>query len=764
MANKHKMDFKFSGFHRKTLPERQELIKALYPNIETSLFTGELSQSKANLMIENCIGMLPLPVGLAFYFDVNGKNYVVPMSVEEPSIIAAASNAAKLIGSYGGFSAACTPPIMIGQIQILDVNPNVVAEIVIGAKQELIHLANTKYCYRMRQRGGGVTDLNVKVLNEKMSVVELFINVCDAMGANLVNTVCEKVSHDILGIIGEGRTGLRILSNYCTERLVKASFKIPISSLGTKSTTGEIPGNIIAIRMLEALDFAKLDVYRATTHNKGIMNGVDSIAIATGQDFRAIEAAAHAWACRSGSYQPLTNYWILDDYFCGEIEMPMSLGTKGGVLNSNPIYSATFELLGYPSSPQLSELIACVGLACNFSAIKAMVTDGIQKGHMSLHARNIALAAGVPEALVQEVVEYMKNRDDISVSTANDYMKAHDLHASIRRNANQQMSLSTLYVDLPELTPHVKINIAFQCPELPSVHLSIEQSERIQTDFQAHIKDNLLGGSHSHTWVLKLMRALSQVSYQPPNPRLNSELRQTLKLLGVLASLATTQLAIRSSPELIEAAFGIMLNRDISELHAFVKRQEAMPHYVAMGLYLVKELFQIFTYHIDSATTSAVSCSSILARELKYELKTVLLSNLKAYTKPELPFEVLVKYHQKQMCATLMFLVDGLGTDTITQTLIVQLRNLGEVVELLSTTARDLKKVQDGVLEKPNIYLSWLAQNNAQDSDLQRMAFVKIVGDLMEEARTALVNSPYTEYLDRAAETLQSYYHLNAKL
>jgi hydroxymethylglutaryl-CoA synthase len=753
----------FSGFHKKTLTERQEMIKALHPNIDTRLFNGELAPAKANLMIENCIGMLPLPVGLGFYFKVNGREFTVPMCVEEPSVVAAASNAAKLIASFGGFEATCTPPIMMGQIQLLDVDPGLVAEAVQRYKATLIETANSKYCYRMKERGGGVTDIEVRALSAVMSVVEVHINVCDAMGANIVNAVCEKLSHDVLTVVGTGRTGLRILSNYCTRRLVRASFSVPVAALGSKSVAGQVTGEEVAQRMLEALEFAKLDVYRATTHNKGVMNGIDSVAIAAGQDFRAIESAAHTWASRSGKYQPLTNYWVTADHFCGEIELPLSLGTKGGVLSSNPIYSATFQLLGFPTASVLSELIACVGLACNFAALRAMVTDGIQRGHMSLHARNLALAAGVPEALVTEVVEYMKHRDDITVSSAADYMRAHDLHTSMLPNPLQQRSLSTLYVHLPELTPHIKLNLAFWCPDLPSVHLSIEPSERRQTDFQRHITENLLGGKHSHPWVLNFMQTLDKVSYKPLNPRTNTALIQTLKLLGVLVSLASTQLLMRCQTDLIERAFELITSQEVGVLHSFI-RHPSIPPYAVIGLCLLKELWQVSTYHLDSWYSSTVPESRHLVTELKLELQTVLFSNLETYKHPQLTFEELVGFRKKQMCATFMFLCDCLGASPLTSELMSQLKVLGGVVELLSTAARDLKKAGESAAVRPNLYLTWLSQSNSKDSDIERMHFIVAVAKLTEEATRTLANTPYTQYLERAAKALESYYHLNAKL
>lgn len=278
-----------SGFYKKTIQERQEIIRAQFPQVNGTLTDGGLDLKTADLMIENCIGRLSLPLGLGLYFQINDKDYIVPMCTEEPSIVAAATAAARLVKQNGGFRAISTPPIMRGQIQVLDINPLTVKPLIEDNRVILIKKANQDYCPRMALRGGGVTDISFSQLSSEMGIVDVYVNVCDAMGANIVNSLCESMANDILALIPGSRIGLRILSNYCTERRVITEFKIPVKNMKYKHLSGQE----VSKRVIEALEFAKLNVYRACTHNKGILNGMDAVGLATGQDTRGIEAAAH---------------------------------------------------------------------------------------------------------------------------------------------------------------------------------------------------------------------------------------------------------------------------------------------------------------------------------------------------------------------------------------------------------------------------------------------------------------------------------------
>lgn len=404
---------------------------------------GGLTLDLADQMIENCIGMLSLPLGLGLNFLINGTEYVVPMVIEEPSVIAAVSGSAKLIKEHGGgFKTWSSDPLMIGQIQVLDVDPRIgKAKIednvfTIISRSNIYSETANSFIPRMVNRGGGVLSVIGKILDfngengelaervmnrRQMLVVELNINVCDSMGANMVNTVCEKIAPTIQEITG-GRVGLRILSNLCIHRKAGAQFKIPCDKL----TNSKIDGNRYAQLLMEAYLFAVGDIFRGATHNKGIMNGIDGVALATGQDWRAVESAAHSYAS-IGQYKPLTTYLITTDasgtkYIEGRIEVPISVGTRGGVTHSNPLYIQTLEILKNPSSNQLAEIMAAVGLAQNFAALRALAFEGIQKGHMKLHARNIAISAGIPLEHIEDAVKYLIEMNDISVDRARQFI------------------------------------------------------------------------------------------------------------------------------------------------------------------------------------------------------------------------------------------------------------------------------------------------------------------------------------------------------
>jgi len=384
-----------------------------------SLVTGRhtLSVHNADKMIENVIGVMGLPVGLALNFLINGRDYVVPLVVEEPSIVAALSSAAKTVRQAGGFTATSTDPLLIGQIQVVDLpNPTKAKRTLLQRKEDILNLANGLHP-NMVARGGGAKEVEVYVYPSNqgdMLVVHLLVDTCDAMGANFVNTMCEGVA-SLIESISEGKVFLRILSNLTDRALVSAQVTIPTDHLGTKRFDGEQVRDGIVL----AGEFAAVDPYRAATHNKGIMNGVDAVAIATGNDWRAVEAAAHAYAARSNHYTSLTR-WFKNDSgdLVGHIEMPMKVGTVGGPLESNPTVALNHRILGDPSSRELAEIMGAVGLAQNFAALRALVTEGIQKGHMTLHARSVATAAGATPEIFDTVVERLIECGDIKISKA----------------------------------------------------------------------------------------------------------------------------------------------------------------------------------------------------------------------------------------------------------------------------------------------------------------------------------------------------------
>jgi len=382
-----------------------------------------LDATLADRMIENVIGVLGLPVGLGLNFLINGREYVAPMAVEEPSVVAALSSAAKLAREAGGFRAESDDPVLIGQIQVLNVpDPAHAAADLHSRREEIIRLANSIHP-RMVARGGGVVDVEVHRRampggDGEMLVLHLLVDTRDAMGANLVNSMCEGVSALVESMSG-GQVFMRILSNLSDRALARAEVEIPLELLARKGQSGEDVRDGIAM----AAELAAVDPYRAATHNKGIMNGVDAVALATGNDWRALEAGAHAWAARHGHYTALSKWWSNDQgALCGRLEMPIKVGIVGGSQEANPATQLFLRMMRVESSQELAQVMAAVGLAQNFSALKALVTEGIQAGHMTLHARTVVKAAGTPPELFDQVLERLIGDGDVKVWRAREVL------------------------------------------------------------------------------------------------------------------------------------------------------------------------------------------------------------------------------------------------------------------------------------------------------------------------------------------------------
>jgi len=378
-------DSSISKFFEKTLKERLGLIADFSGLSKDELkiiedATGGISFDKADGMIENAIGTFSLPLGIATNFQINDKDYLIPMVIEEPSVIAASSKAAKIARVQGGFKAEADESYSIGQIQVVNVDVQSAIPKVIGATNEILDLANSK-SETLPKLGKGAKEISCKDLptdSGHMLIVELTIDVGDAMGANVTNTMCEAVAPMIEKLTG-GKTLLRILSNYSTKRMVNASAVFDRDAVGGEKVVDDI---------ILAFQFAENDPYRAVTHNKGVMNGVIAVANSTGQDSRAIEAAAHAYASAGGTYSSLTK-WSKDKHgnLIGNFELPLSVGIVGGVVRHHPIAKICTKILGVSTAQELSCVLAVAGLAQNFAAMRALVTEGIQKGHMKLHAR-----------------------------------------------------------------------------------------------------------------------------------------------------------------------------------------------------------------------------------------------------------------------------------------------------------------------------------------------------------------------------------------
>ncbi|HHX65441.1 MAG TPA: hydroxymethylglutaryl-CoA reductase, degradative [Chloroflexi bacterium] len=418
------------NFHRLSRDERIGRMVEQVPLQDADLAAladGGLSIEQADRMIENVVGRYNLPLGIGTNLRVNGRDYLVPMVIEEPSVVAGMSYAARLVREGGGFHASTDDPLMIGQIQVLDVaDPEAARTRLLASRDELLALANAEHPTTV-SLGGGARDIEVRVMDSPagpMMVVHLIYDVRDAMGANMVNTATEALRPAVERITG-GRVGLRILSNLADRRLARAWCVVPAESLAMGGLTADKGVQ----RLLEAHTLAVVDPYRAATHNKGIMNGIDAVVMATGNDWRAVEAGAHAYATRSGRYEPLSR-WERNEKgdLMGSIELPLAVGTVGGATRVHPVAGVALKILGASDSRELAQVIAAVGLAQNLAALRALAMEGIQRGHMKLHARQIAMAAGATTDEVAPVVEQLVQEGAIRIDRAREILN------TLRRN------------------------------------------------------------------------------------------------------------------------------------------------------------------------------------------------------------------------------------------------------------------------------------------------------------------------------------------
>jgi len=406
---------KVSGFYKLNRKERLGFVKnfaELTDEEPRILNDASVDFGIVDRMIENAVSVMSVPLGIAVNFLINGKDYLIPMAVEETSVIAAASNAAKIARAKGGFKTSSTEPVMIGQIQLVNhENPEKAKKIILENKEKILEIANEKDPMLVKF-GGGARDINVRILDNGMVVTHLLVDVRDAMGANAVNTMCEAVAPFIEKITG-GKVYLRILSNLAVHRISRATAVFPKDIVGEDVVDG----------IMQAYNFAKHDPYRCATHNKGIMNGVDAVVIASGNDFRAVESGAHAYASLNG-YSPLTKYEKnKNGDIVGSIEIPTPVGLIGGATKVHPTAKICIKILGVKTARELGEIIAAVGLAQNFAALKALASEGIQKGHMGLHARNIAIMAGAEGEMIDKIAEQMVKEKKIRIDRAKEILK-----------------------------------------------------------------------------------------------------------------------------------------------------------------------------------------------------------------------------------------------------------------------------------------------------------------------------------------------------
>jgi len=409
-----------SGFYKLSPKERLSIIKDLAGLTDEEVRflenTGSLPMDVADHMVENVIGVMPEPLGIGVNFQINGKDYLIPMATEEPSVIAAASYAAKMVRDGGGFHTSSTAPIMIGQIQVVNIAHAGYAKTqVLDSKSEILKKANEQDPV-LNSFGGGAKDLDARVIETslgEMLIVHLYVDCRDAMGANAVNTMAEAVSPMIERITG-GRVYLRIISNLAVKRMAKAWCTVPKEAVG---------GEAIVDGVACASAFASADPYRAATHNKGAMNGIIAVVLATGNDHRAIEAGGHAYAAFNGAYTTFSK-WTKNKNgdLEGEIELPMAVGLIGGAVKTHPIARIAMKILGVKSANEFAEILAAVGLAQNLAALRALSSEGIQRGHMSLHARNIAITAGAKDELIDRVAERMVRERKVRVDRAKEIL------------------------------------------------------------------------------------------------------------------------------------------------------------------------------------------------------------------------------------------------------------------------------------------------------------------------------------------------------
>jgi hydroxymethylglutaryl-CoA reductase len=422
------------GFYKLTLEERLAQAASaadLTPEELAAWTTGGVNTEDADHMIENVIGTHALPLGLGLNFQVNGRDVLVPMAIEEPSVVAGASFMAKLVRAGGGFQTSSSAPLMIGQMQVINLVNLEAAKLKLYERKAELLAAADEIDPILKKFGGGARDLEVRVF-EKSSigpflVVHLIYDVRDAMGANAVNTACERLAPQVEAITG-GKVHLRILSNLADRRISRARCTIPVKELAF-TTQGDhagrpYSGETVRDGMIAAYAFAAVDPYRAATHNKGIMNGVDAVVIATGNDWRAIEAGAHAYAARSGKYTSLSTWGQdADGSLVGTLEMPMAVGIIGGATKVHPAARAALKLMGVETASELAEIIVAVGLAQNMAALRALSTEGIQRGHMTLHARQVAIAAGASGDLIEKLAAQLVAEKTVRIDRAEQILK-----------------------------------------------------------------------------------------------------------------------------------------------------------------------------------------------------------------------------------------------------------------------------------------------------------------------------------------------------
>eukprot|EP00127_Corallochytrium_limacisporum_P004521 Clim_evm21s166 gene=Clim_evmTU21s166 len=829
----------WSGFYKKTMTERRAQLRLAFPQLEHDRDFG-LTDHAADNMVENCIGVGGVPLGLGLNFMINGKSHVVPMMVEEPSVIAAASGAAKLVQKVGGFTATHrNRNVMIGQISLCNVEN--IENAIDGLKTEKEHIitAANEFCKSMVQRGGGVLDMKVEVkqtrmhqkikrqkltngnglyhigdarykdCDKKFVVVYIYVDVCDAMGANTVNRILEGVA-PMVSSIAKADVVVRILSNLCPDRMAKSTFSIPVDAMDYKGMVGED----VAQRILDVFLFADADPYRAVTHNKGIMNGIDAVALACGQDFRAIEAGVHAYVVeKSGYYGPLSNYWIEEDedgkqYFKGELELPIAVGVQGGAMKTNPLYKYNLSLMGHPDSGELAMIMVSVGLAQNFAALRALATEGIQRGHMSLHAKNIAVAAGAPQHAIEEVTQFMIATSQINYQTAKEYLRAHALLKNLATPAHETAvgkAPSLFYYDdtEPESGTRCTLHIAFHTLRGKPALIAFDED----TNNLLHLT---LFTKKGHSWLRAIRNSLTAVKILPKKygRRVNTALQLRLKTLSILMNVLAYRLlmlypditkaflkqalgqktrrsgeatnALRKSGNgndstadvpgdtspsdhyMLEFQHNLVFQNDVLELLNDECAEEA-----ALGLSLLLSMWQVFYSQVDEYVGS-----STLSMILKDEQARILAS-LVQQPQGSLPVDTLEAYidiHSRRFQVSVFLLVDAVALDEDSELLTPEKINLllriGRLLEWEGSMVHDIARYERDVsMGMPNAYAFWLDKEGKTHSPESVAGFNHTVMSMVARDRVGMAKENDLSFFDqesfdRSLNVMREYYNL----
>ena len=746
----------WSDFRKKNIVERQMQIKKLYENVDIEkLKNGGLNLLRADNLVENCIGVISLPIGLGLNFVINGQNYSIPMSTEEPSVIAAASYAAKIIGENGGFFTSCDNSYMISQI-LYEFDNNLksnekekkyyleqLSQIIKRNKNEIIKYGNNNICNRMFNRGGGIIDIYVRGLknnNSDFFSIEFIVNCLEAMGANLLNEIAEKMSIYLKNqkyILQ--KPILRALSNLSIYRKATSEFKIDISNLNFKNIDGYDLANLI----VKANQIAKDDPFRASTHNKGIMNGIDAVAIALGQDFRAIEAGVHAYASidpenyNYSRYRPLTDYEIISinnkKYLYGKITIPIAVGTVGGAINSNDAYQNNMKILGKPNSEELCQIMASVGLAQNFAALRALVSEGIQKGHISLHAKNIAYRAGTPDHLIGDVVSFMKNSGSINEETAKRYLESLQLYTKIRKKNGKSKNekknkLSCFYIDInfDFLKYPIKMNFLINSKITPEINFGLLTKGLNSNDDRINLINNdLFGQKEKSTWLYEFMHLVHGLDLFKNNLEEIYQIKYKVKLCVILLFQITNNLLKSKENEEIISNFISEMLKEKYQNGNFESLFDLIPDSAKIkgvslefGMTVILELYEIYLFYIENYLTNRKSIMKMIKNEIIHSLNNFIkLINYKEKGKINSmkKFDEYFELRLTRLNAIVLLLIDyGFSNEHYSEEEINNLISLGRYAEIEITLYRDYSKTTkklETMMNSFKLYRDYLKNN-----------------------------------------------------